>query len=666
MKYLNKYVIALFCLLMFNACQSEKHHTGYAWIEGYVSDFKNNQSIGKAEISLNDSIYRTLTDSTGYFKFDSILSGVYNLNIKAYGYQQINIANIPFSDRQKYSLKISLKEDWLVTEKIQVTDFNNTAARNYLYVPHAIFQFAREPLGSNQLERLPEPQSSLGLDYIGGIRSLSLAGAGQSGMASTNLGVGCVSYMSNYWNWWNSMYNIQFKKTKPHDFIKTQVNNISTFGADVSTASYTMVKKYIMKNGALPPVDAVRTEELLNYFDLNYPAPNDRLFAIHTNLHRSVINQDSYLMQIGVQAKILKPEERAPLQIIYVIDVSGSMAWDLRYQLVVQTLEMLTKQTGPRDKIGIVTYGTGTKLILEPTLNKDTVLALINRLSFNEDYTNAEAGLVKAYQLLDARFDTKAIHHIILCTDGMANKGQTASSDILKRIETQRQKGIYLTACGFGMNNFNDAGLEELATRGDGSYYYIAAMDNAKRVFVDQFLSTTQIIARDVAIQLEFDKNVVSEFRLFGYEKRDIKNEQFRKDVVQGGEIGSGHHVTALYELRLKDTTVRSAGWITLRYRTSDKKDTIEQKDSLLLRVSATKEEDDIYRFISAVALFSEIVKQSPSAKARSIKDVRELLKQTGLSFRRQCPQYEDFAELVYRSIQITEPRKGWTQTLGY
>ena len=407
----------------------------------------------------------------------------------------------------------------------------------------------------------------------------------------------------------------------------------------------------------LPPKEAVRAEELINYFNLQYPQPSDKLFSVHTDAIPSSINKNCRLLRIGLQTRSIQREERKPLILTFAVDVSGSMSWwDERFYLLRESMMILGQQLTPNDRVGIVTYGSNAKVLIEPTNHFDSVLTIVKRLYADEPYTNVEAGLLKSYRLADSYFKNDAVNHVVLCTDGLANKGLTAPINLLKSIEQYRKRGIYLTVCGFGQNTFNDAGLEELATKGDGQYYYIDKIEEAKRVFADQFINTLQIAAKDVQFQVQFDSSVVREYRLIGYEKRAIADKDFGKS--DGGEIGFGHHVTVLYELSLKDSLAQIAGEVSISYILPGQSKPTIDKDTIDLKQPVTSIMQNELRFFSAIVLFTEILKSSPWGKDRSMNDVKDILRMTDTSFRLQHPQYTEFAEMVYRAIQIENQMK--------
>ena len=340
-----------------------------------------------------------------------------------------------------------------------------------------------------------------------------------------------------------------FEEYGVNPFVDTDEDNLSTFAVDVDTGSYTIMRSYIQR-GELPPDEAVRVEEYVNFFDQDYtpPAEGEGAFSIHLEGAPSYFGSEVHqLVRIGLQGYMPSGEDRPDVVLTFVIDVSGSMSMETRLELVKDALELLVNELRPTDQIGIAVYGTNGRMILRhtPVAESTTILSAINRLQ-PEGATNAEEGLTIGYQMASEAFDSEAINRVILCSDGVANVGNTGADSIWDQIEDYAEQGIYLTTVGFGMGNYNDVLMEQLADQGDGFYAYVDTITEAERLFVDRLPSTLQVIARDAKIQVEFNPDVVRSYRLIGYENRDIADEDFRDDEVDAGEIGIGHRHRSL------------------------------------------------------------------------------------------------------------------------
>ncbi len=326
---------------------------------------------------------------------------------------------------------------------------------------------------------------------------------------------------------------------------------VSTFSIDVDTGAYANVRR-ILNEGRLPPSDAVRIEEMINYFDYSYAPPRGeaRPFALHTELAPSPWAADKLLMQIGVQGKVLESHARKPANLVFLLDVSGSMRAANKLPLLKQAFGLLTGQLQARDSVSIVVYAGASGLVLPPTEGTDRrrILEALDRLSAGGS-TNGADGIRLAYDLAHEAFIEGGINRIVLATDGDFNVGTVNFQALIDLVKRERQGGVALTTLGFGGGNYNDHLMEQLADAGNGNYQYIDSSREARKVLVQEISGTLQTIARDVKIQVEFNPAYVAEYRLVGYTNRLLAREDFNNDKVDAGDIGAGHSVTALYEI---------------------------------------------------------------------------------------------------------------------
>ena len=419
----------------------------------------------------------------------------------------------------------------------------------------------------------------------------------------------------------NAMF---FEDNGTNPFIDTRDDNLSTFAIDVDTGSYTIMRRYL-NDGLLPPSEAIRVEEFVNYFDHQYPIPSEDAFGIHLESAPAPYGEsDAYhLLRVGIQGYEVPEEDRPDGLFIFLVDVSGSMNSGNRIGLVKESLRMLTYNLRDTDRIGLVTYGSTARIILEPTSmdNRMNVLNAIDQLTI-DGATNMDDGLRMAYQLADSYAEPGEINRIILASDGVANVGATTAESILRHA----REGIQLSTFGYGMGNFNDVNMEQLADQGDGSYAYIDTLDEAERVFDDQLMSTILTIAKDAKIQIEFNPAVVESYRLIGYENRDVADSDFRNDAVDAGEIGAGHSVTALYEVRYAEDASQNEAALTARLRYEDLETTeiVELAKSMALRDvhSEFTDASATFQLDAVVVEYAEILGHSYWAHDAAISDI--------------------------------------------
>ena len=339
---------------------------------------------------------------------------------------------------------------------------------------------------------------------------------------------------------------------------------VSTFSADVDTGSYANVRRFL-NQGSLPPDGAVRLEEMVNYFPYDYTLPTDGSpFGVTTEVAPTPWNPHTRLLRIGIKACDRAVADLAPANLVFLVDVSGSMDRREGLPLVKSTLKLLVDQLREQDRVALVVYAGESRVVLEPTSGreKNRIRNAIDQLTAGGSTAGA-SGIELAYQMARAGFIDKGINRILLATDGDFNVGVSDFDSLKQMAANQRKSGVSLTTLGFGVDNYNEHLMEQLADAGDGNYAYIDNLREARKVLVDQLSSTLAVVARDVKLQVEFNPAQVSEYRLLGYENRALKREDFSNDKVNAGEIGAGHTVTALYEIVPKG----QQGWLEpLRY----------------------------------------------------------------------------------------------------
>ncbi len=440
-------------------------------------------------------------------------------------------------------------------------------------------------------------------------------------------------------------------------FIDTEDDHLSTFAIDVDTASYTVARRYV-RDGNMPDPASVRVEEFVNFFDHDYAPPTRDPFAIHMEGSPSPFGgENHWLMRVGLQAREVAEHQRKDATLIFAIDVSGSMGREDRLGLVKRSLALLVDELRPRDSVGIVIYGDRGQVLLRPTDGgeRGEIMRAIDSLAPGGS-TYAEEGLGIAYEMAANEVRSGRITRVILLSDGVGNVGRTSADDILEQVRRHVDRGVTLTTVGFGMGNYNDVLMEQLANNGDGAYHYVDTLTEARRVFVDDLVGTLQTVAKDAKVQVDFNPDVVRSYRLLGYENRAVADEDFRDDTVDAGEIGAGHSVTALYELKFHEGTVGDIGAVSLRYEDPDTRGITEIRRSLQVRELAPWFESASPRFqlAAVVAEYAEVLRNSYWAQDGDLQRTASEADRV----QRLLPHDADvaeFADLVARAARIEQ-----------
>lgn len=448
-----------------------------------------------------------------------------------------------------------------------------------------------------------------------------------------------------------------FEDYGTNPFVSTDADNLSTFAVDVDTGSYTVTRSYI-NDGWLPPAEAVRLEEFVNYFEQDYPVPQQDAFSINLDAAPTPFSvEGNVVLRVGIQGYEVPADQRPDATLIFVVDVSGSMDQQNRLGAVKRALSTLVDELRPTDKIGIVIYGSNGQVLLEPTpvAEREAILAGIERLQPGGS-TNAEEGLLLAYQMATANFEEGRINRLILCSDGVANVGETGPDAILETVRQQAREGVTLTTVGFGLGNYNDVLMEQLADDGDGQYYYVDTQNEAERIFVHGLTGTLLTIAKDAKIQVEFNPAAVTHYRLMGYENRDVADEDFRNDSVDAGEIGAGHRVTALYELVLAEQPQGELATVRLRWADPDDGSVTEIAQGIDVdEINASFEDaSPRFRLDVAVAAFADWLSGGAWGQTVDIEYLQQLATQLANELGND-PDVAEFAGLVEQAPQLEQ-----------
>jgi Ca-activated chloride channel homolog len=535
-----------------------------AKLSGVVYDKQNGNTISKAKVLLVKALGTTntaITDANGNFEFVSLNEGDYFLRIEKSGYE-VYEQKISLTGDKEIKVELILKakpiEDNVVVqdkEEVEKTALFNTK-RSY----------SAEPVGA-------------GMGYTGN----------------------SYDYVATDWN------------TESYDFIdennfkNTLVDPLSTFSIDVDRAAYANVRRFLNQN-TMPYPDAVRIEEMINYFDYDYPQPSgEHPFSTSLELGVCPWNKDHKLLLIGIQGEKMESENIPPANLVFLIDVSGSMNSSNKLPLLKQSFKILVDQLRPEDRVAIVVYAGAAGCVLEstPGSEKAKILAALDLLEAGGS-TAGGAGIKLAYKIAKENYVRNGNNRVILATDGDFNVGESSDAAMERLIEEKRDDGVFLTILGFGMGNYKDSKMEKLSNKGNGNYAYIDNILEAKKMFVEELWGTLYTIAKDVKIQIEFNPAYVKGYRLVGYENRLLNKEDFNDDTKDAGEIGSGHSVTALYELIPADSDETVGDVDDLNYQKVNIK---RSNDLMTLKIRYKKPDEDISKLIESkisVAAFGE------------------------------------------------------------
>ncbi|WP_224372422.1 vWA domain-containing protein [Hyalangium versicolor] len=448
---------------------------------------------------------------------------------------------------------------------------------------------------------------------------------------------------------------------RPNPFTLTSEDALSTFAVDVDTASYALFRRYV-NGGSLPPQDSVRIEEWVNYFQYKLPAPSQGDFSVDLEGAPSPFTPGRHLLKVGLQGRKIGKSQRKPTHLVFLADTSGSMSAPDKLPLAQRAMKLMVDGLNEEDTVALVTYAGSVRDVLPPTpaSERAKLFAAIDSLTAGGG-TAMGSGLEIAYQHAARKAAPNAVSRVIVLTDGDTNLGRNVTPEaMLESIRGSVQEGVTLSTIGFGMGNYRDDLMEKLADKGNGNCFYIDSEKEARRVFQEQLAGTLEIIAKDVKVQVEFDKTAVRGYRLLGYENRDIADRDFRNDKVDAGEIGAGHSVTALYEVELTGEGSKLAT-VRVRAKTPSGSEAAEQSFSVSRAELHRKLEDASasLRFATAVAGSADILRGSKQASDWSLAVAEELAEGA-------TEGMEDRAEFVSLLRRVREARLSGVSSRGY
>jgi len=612
-------------------------------IKGTITDKESGKPIAHAVVELPGTEFKATTGSDGSYFIANVPEGSYLMTIRAHGYLRVNIVRVQVfsyaTTTVDYALTKSSNDNEKMEsvfaselQKVEIEGVELGAADNIMYereVKKSAPGIMAMPMPTEFSLSQNAPSSGQWLPHGG---TTPPNGEPYSGTFFKHYGV--------------------------NPFVDTEDDHFSTFAIDVDDASYSVARGYI-ERGNLPPADAVRTEEFINFFNYDYPAPERDKFKVYIEGAPSKFGQNASMLRIGIKGQQINPVDRKPAVLTFVIDVSGSMGIDSRLGLVKKALRLLVDQLREDDLVGIAIYGSRGEKYLDHTSikDKDDILFAIDRLQTG-GATNAEEGIKIGYKMASENFKEGSINRIILCSDGVANVGRTGPDAILKEIKEYVEKGITLTTIGFGMANYNDILMEQLGNKGNGHFAYVDNLEQAKRIFIQNLTGTLQVIAKDVKIQIDFDPEKVRSYRLLGYENRDVDDDKFRDDKEDGGEIGSGHDVTALYEIKFREGASGKFATLFVRYKNPDADDEVSES-SFPLEIKQIKSDfadtSSSFRLAACVAEFAEILRESYWARDGDLGEVLKLAQE--LSF-----ENKDDDDIIEFTAMVSRAKKLWDE----
>jgi len=501
-------------------------------IYGTVTEKNSNKQIPSVKLSLfrHDTLVQNIiSDHNGQYCFKNVRTGTYKITIAATGYFSKTLATVSFKVKK-------LQVDLQLEGGLKLKDEN-------------IVSVHETEDNSKGWRCLPPSEN-----FVQYVAPLLKESKRRSCDKSTN-------YLKEF-------NTENYNKIDDNEFKEASKNPLSTFSIDVDKASYSNIRRHIMQ-GQLPPADAVRIEEMINYFTYKYPQPkNEQPFSITTQYLACAWNSKHNLIHVGIQGKEIKTDYMPANNLVFLLDVSGSMEDANKLPLLKSGLRLLIDQMRPQDKIAIVVYAGAAGVVLPSTSGKEKgkIIEALDNL-YAGGSTDGGAGILLAYKTAKESFMAEGNNRIILATDGDFNVGLSSDGELIRLIETQREAGVFLTVLGFGTGNYKDSKMEQLADKGNGNYAYIDNILEAKKTLVKEMGGTLLTIAKDVKIQVEFNPSKVKAYRLVGYENRLLNNEDFNDDKKDAGELGSGHTVTAIYEIIPADSDELSASVDSLKYQ---------------------------------------------------------------------------------------------------
>ncbi len=549
-----------FCLFIITGISTAQQLT----ISGTVTDLQNQQLPG-VNVMIKGTTTGTQTDFDGKYKIQANVK-----DILVFSYLGFDTTEVKITESTKTTIDVRLKESQAQLEEVIISSYRTTRGRRVQKRSKASKRVVSNHnqstiriRGASSISSKKQPLyvvdgvvvKNKDMSKINNINPQKIAdiqvlkGSSAAALYGSKAQNGCIIITTHSRNY-KFQNDESYKEIVENNFKNVNISPLSTFSIDVDKASYSNIRRMI-NNGNKVPVDAVKIEEMINYFEYDYPQPNEEHpFAIDTEDGSTPWNKDTELVKIGLKGKEIPMDQIPASNLVFLIDVSGSMSDANKLPLLKKAFKLLVNQLREKDKISIVVYAGAAGVVLPPTSGayKSKIYKAIQNLEAGGSTAGGE-GIQLAYKIAKENFIDKGNNRVILATDGDFNVGMSSDKDMKQLIQEKRKSGVFLTCLGFGMGNYKDSKLETLADKGNGNHAYIDSMQEAQRVLGKEFGGTLYTIAKDVKIQVEFNPAKIQAYRLIGYENRLLEDEDFVDDTKDAGELGSGHTVTALYEV---------------------------------------------------------------------------------------------------------------------
>ncbi len=644
-----KSIITVLAVLVFSAFSIAPQTS--RMISGTVQDEAGNPLAG-VSVAVKEALNRTITDKAGAYQIQVSFEDNY----------------LVFSHPGMKTLEVKITRSNIINVVMQPGE---TLADDIVFEEH-------EPGKTYDMQVMPDMVRVA--ETAGPVRTANTGYAQHKTKGSSYYAAGApeAGYVRHNTEGYSAIHENGFKDVFH--------NPLSTFSIDVDKASYSNVRRFL-NMGQLPPVDAVRIEEMINYFSYDYPEPEGKHpFSVYTEISTCPWNGSHQLLHVGLKGKSIDKSELPATNLVFLIDVSGSMSDTNKLPLLKQAFRMLVNELRPGDRVAIVVYAGAAGLVLESTegSEKQEIIAALDQLQSGGS-TAGGAGLKLAYKVAQDNFIEDGNNRIILATDGDFNVGSSSNAEMERMIEEQRERGVFMTVLGFGMGNYKDDKMEIIADKGNGNYAYIDNIQEARKVFITEFGGTLFTIAKDVKFQIEFNPARVKGYRLVGYENRLLNDEDFNDDKKDAGEMGSGHTVTALYELipagsdeslksidplkyqafgeetkKLKEVKAdQSAELMTLKLRYKQPDGTTSTKVEIPVkgRVLDLEASSENFRFSAAVAEFGLILRRSEYKQEATMEHVIALAKSA------KGEDEEGYRSEFLKLVKLADSLKDWTAT---